>query len=372
MTEQKKTPLHAVHTALGARMVPFAGFEMPISYTGIIEEHLAVRERVGIFDVSHMGEFDVSGPGTFDYLNRAVTNDCGKLDDNGVLYSVMCREDGTTIDDLLVARISEERALLVVNASNIQKDFKHLQSLLPKEGVSLSDRSDAYGLLAIQGPQSRELMKLCEWFAPVRERLDKLDYYNLICFEQEGEEVVVSRTGYTGEVGFEVFVPAAHTEKLWNEITETGQKFGISPVGLAARDTLRFEAAYCLYGHELDDETTPLEAGLRWVVKLKKRDGFVGRDALAEEKEKGSRKKLVGLELEGRNIARQDFPVMQAEEVVGRVTSGTFSPTLGKSLCMAYIDADRIGDDQSYSVQVRKKYVGARVVSIPFYSSRAK
>ena len=372
MTETQKTPLHAVHTALGARMVPFAGFELPVSYTGIIEEHRAVRERVGIFDVSHMGEFDVSGPGTFDFLNRSVTNDCSKLADNAVLYTVMCREDGKTIDDLLVARISEDRALLVVNASNVEKDLKHLQSLLPKEGVSLSDRSDAYGLLAVQGPDSRELMKTCESFAPVRDRLDELAYYRLIRFETGGDEVVVSRTGYTGEVGFEVFVPAARTEDFWNEIVETGQKFEISPVGLAARDTLRFEAAYCLYGHELDDETTPLEAGLSWVVKLKKRNGFVGRDALAAEKENGSRKKLVGLELEGRNIARQDFPVLQVEEVVGRVTSGTFSPTLGKSLCMAYIDADRIGDDQSYSIQVRKKHVGARVVPLPFYNSRAK
>lgn len=372
MTEPKKTPLHSVHKALGARMVSFAGFEMPVSYTGIIEEHQAVRERVGIFDVSHMGEFDVSGPGTYDFLDHTVTNDCSKLTDGGVLYTVMCREDGTTIDDLLVARISEDRAMLVVNAANIDKDFKHLQSLLPNKGVSLTNRSDDYGLLAVQGPASRELIKTCDSFAPVQGELEELPYYRFIRFSAGGDDIIVSRTGYTGEIGFEIFVPAPRAEKYWKEIVEAGKRFGISPVGLAARDTLRFEASYCLYGHELDDETTPLEAGLKWVVKLKKRNEFVGRDALAAELANGSPRRLVGLELAGRHIARHDYPVMQADEVVGRVTSGTFSPTLGQSLCMAYIDSDRLGGEQVYSVQVRKNQVGARVIPLPFYSSRAK
>lgn len=372
MTEFKKTPLHDVHVAMGARMVTFAGFEMPVSYTGIIEEHAAVRERVGVFDVSHMGEFIVSGPGTFDYLNRVVTNDCRKLPADGVLYTVMCRDDGTAVDDLLVARIADDRAMVVVNAANIEKDLRYMKSLLPADGVELFDRSDAYGLVAVQGPASRDLLKSCPMFAPVKERLDEVAYYRYLGFEADGDEVIVSRTGYTGELGFEIFVAAEKALAVWNQITEYGREFGLLPVGLAARDTLRFEAAFCLYGHELDDETSPLEAGLKWVVKLKKPGGFVGREALLAEKENGSKKKLTGLELEGKNIARQGYPVMSGQEVVGKVTSGTFSPTLQKSLCMAYVDADRLGDDRTYSVQVRKKLIAARVTPLPFYPSRAK
>jgi aminomethyltransferase len=372
MTEHKKTPLHDVHVALGARMVTFAGFEMPVSYTGIIEEHSAVRERVGVFDVSHMGEFVVSGPGTFDCLNRVITNDCSKLPEDGVLYTVMCRDDGTTVDDLLVMRLADDRAIVVVNAANVEKDLRYMKSLLSADGVELADRSDAYGLLAVQGPLSRELLKKCPTFAPVKDKLDEIAYYRHLRFDADGDEVIVSRTGYTGELGFEVFVPAARTRSVWSEFAEHGREYGLLPVGLAARDTLRFEAAFCLYGHELDDETSPLEAGLKWVVKLKKPGGFVGRDALFAEIENGSKKKLTGLELEGRNIARQGYPVMFGEEVVGKVTSGTFSPTLQKSLCMAYVDADRLGDDRGYSVQVRKKLVAARVTPLPFYPSRAR
>jgi len=319
-----------------------------------------------------MGEFVVAGPGAFDYLNRAITNDCGKLPDDGTLYTVMCREDGTAVDDLLITRIADDQVLVVVNASNIEKDYAHMKALLPSEGVELFDRSDEYGLLAVQGPKSRDLLKSCALFSPVHDRIDDLGYYRYLRFQADGHDIIVSRTGYTGELGFELFVPAAGARHVWNEIVDTGGEFGLSPVGLAARDTLRFEAAFCLYGHELDDATTPLEAGLKWVVKLKKHGGFVGRDALLAEKKDGSRKKLVGFEIEGRNIARQDYPVMLNGDVVGTVTSGTFSPTLEKSLCMAYIDADRLDDRQSYSIQARKKLVGARVVALPFYASRAR
>jgi aminomethyltransferase len=372
MTELKRTPLYDVHVALGARMVAFAGFQMPVSYTGVIEEHRAVRERVGLFDVSHMGEFIVEGPGAIDYLNRVVTNDCGKLAIGATLYTVMCRDDGTAVDDLLVSRLGHERALVVVNASNIEKDFVHMKSLVPPEGVDLKDRSDEFGLLAVQGPNSRDLLKACTSFAPVHDRLDDLGYYRFLRFVTGGREIIMSRTGYTGEVGFELFVPSADAPAVWNEIFEAGGRFAIAPVGLGARDTLRFEASFCLYGHELDDETSPLEAGLNWVVKFKKPGGFVGRDALVTEKETGPKRKLVGLELEGRNIARQDYSVLLGGEVVGRVTSGTFSPTLEKSLCMAYVQTGRVNDDQIYSVQVRKKLVSARIVPLPFYASRAR
>jgi len=370
MTELKKTPLHDAHVELGARMVPFAGFEMPVSYAGIIEEHRAVRQRVGVFDVSHMGEFILSGPGAFDYLNRVVTNDCSKLVDGGVLYTVMCRQDGTTVDDLLVCRMPGGQALVVVNASNIEKDFAHMRSLLPEDGtVTLEDASDRTALLAVQGPFSRDVLKSCPLFSPVKDTLDGLAYYNLFRYRIGGDEVVVSRTGYTGELGYEVFIPPARAREFWDELASHGKPFGLQPVGLAARDTLRFEASFCLYGHELDDNTTPLEAGLAWVVKLKK-GGFVGRDALLAEKEAGPRRKLIGLELEERNIARQDYPIMHGVEVVGKVTSGTFSPTLEKSLAMAFVDRDRL--DDAYSVQVRKKLVGATVTPLPFYPSRAK
>jgi aminomethyltransferase len=371
MTNLKKTPLFDTHAALGAKIVPFAGFEMPVSYAGILEEHRAVREHVGLFDVSHMGEFFVSGPGTFDYLNRVATNNCKKLPPDGVLYSVMCRKDGTVVDDLLVTRLGEDSAFLVVNASNIDKDFAHMQSLLPAEGVTLENRSDDIGLLAVQGPDSRELLKSCPLFATIKESLDEMGYYRYRRLEDNGDVFYISRTGYTGEVGFEIFAPASRTAALWDEIAGHGKKFGLSPVGLAARDTLRFEAAFCLYGHELDDETSPLEAGLNWVVKFKKPGGFEGFDTLIAENENGSRKKLVGLELEGRNIARQGYAVMSGNEVVGKVTSGTFSPTLEKSLCMAYIDADRL-DSDSFDVQVRKKAVKSVLTPLPFYASRAR
>jgi len=371
MTDLKKTPLHDVHRALGARMVPFAGFEMPVSYSGIIEEHKAVRERVGIFDVSHMGEFVVSGPRAFEYLDHAVTNTCSKLPVDGVLYTVMCRSDGTAVDDLLVSRIAADRALVVVNAANIDKDYRHMEALLPADGVTLENRSDDYALVAVQGPRARDLLEACETFAPVKDRLADTGYYRYFRVDTAGGEIIVSRSGYTGELGYEIFVPAGSTVALWEELTLHGADYGLSPVGLAARDTLRFEASFCLYGNELDDETSPLEAGLKWVVKFKKPGGFVGKDALVAARETGLKKKLVGLEVEGRHIARHDYPVMSGAEVVGRVTSGTFSPSLGKSLCMAYIDSDR-SDEQEYTIQIRKKQVAARVTPLPFYASRAR
>ncbi len=372
MTTTRRTPLFETHKALGARMVTFAGFEMPVSYKGIIEEHQAVRERVGLFDVSHMGEFLVSGPGALDYLDTVVTNTCKKLPEDGVLYTVMCRDDGTVVDDLLVTRLADDRAMVVVNAANIEKDFQHMKKLLPENGgVELVDASDDYALLAVQGPRSADLLKRCPTFAEVAGKIDEVAYYRYFRFESGGKDLLVSRTGYTGEKGFEVFVPPDRARGLWEEIVGCGTEFGLMPVGLAARDTLRFEASFCLYGHELDDDTTPLEAGLSWVVKFKK-DHFVGREALLEEKEAGSRKALLGLELEAKNIARQGYPIMQGNEVVGKVTSGTFSPTLKKSLCMAYVDSDRLGEDQKYEIQIRKSSVAATKIPLPFYTSRAR
>jgi aminomethyltransferase len=372
MTALKKTPLYDVHKSLGARMVSFAGFEMPVSYTGIIEEHAAVRERVGIFDVSHMGEFIVSGPDTYEYLDQVVTNNCSKLVSDGVLYTVMCHENGTVIDDLLVSRLADDRALVVVNAANIDKDYRHMVSMLPAKGVVLENKSDDYALLAVQGPQSRALLGKCATFESVKDQFNEVGYYRYFRLGAGSDDFIVSRTGYTGELGFEIFLPAARAPAVWKEIETNGADLGLLPVGLAARDTLRFEASFCLYGNELGDDTTPLEAGLKWVVKLKKPSDFAGKEALLAENEAGPRKKLVGLELEGKNIARQGYPVMSGNEVVGRVTSGTFSPTLAKSLCMAYVDADRLNDDRKYTVQIRKKQVGGHIAALPFYASRAR
>jgi aminomethyltransferase len=372
MTTHKRTPLYEAHLAAGARMVPFAGFDMPVSYAGGIEEHTAVRERVGLFDVSHMGEFIVSGPDTWKYLDRVVTNDCSKLPPDGILYTVMCRDDGTSVDDLLVSRMADDRALIVVNASNIDKDFDHMKwvaSTFPRNRLELHNVSDEWALIAVQGPRTRDLLKVTPMLAPLRDEIDRIAYYRWRAFDAAGQRVIASRTGYTGELGFEIFVTPGQASELWNQLLEAGKPMGVAPAGLGARDTLRFEASLCLYGHELDDETTPLEAGLNWLVKLGKSE-FIGRDALAREKEQGLKKKLLGFELDGRNIARPGYAIMRGDAMVGKVTSGTYGPTLKKSLCMAYVDADSVEAD--VSVQVRAHSVSAKRVPIPFYPSRAR
>lgn len=368
MTKLSRTPLYDAHIAAGARMVPFAGFEMPVSYRGVIEEHTAVRERVGLFDASHMGEFIVSGPDTWPWLDSVVTNDCSKLAADGVLYTVMCRHNGTVVDDLLVSRLADDRALVVVNASNIDKDFAHMKGQL-RGNVQLENDSNAWALIAVQGPKAHDTVKATPMLAAIRAEVDSILYYRWRSLEVDGERLIVSRTGYTGERGFEIFVPPARALELWDQLMAAGAPSGIAPAGLGARDTLRFEASLCLYGHELDDETTPLEAGLNWLVKLGKGD-FTGRAALAAEKESGSKRKLLGFELEGRNIARQGYAVMRGDSMVGKVTSGTHAPTLKKSLCMAYVDADSV--DAELAIQVRTTPIPAGRVPIPFYPSRAR
>lgn len=369
-TPPKRTPLYEAHVSLGAKIVDFAGFEMPVAYGSIIDEHTAVRERAGLFDVSHMGEFIVSGTGAAEFVNRVITNDCSKLTPGALQYTVMCRDNGTVIDDLLVFVLAKDRILLVVNAANIGKDFAHIDAF-KKNGVELVDASDEYALIAVQGPRARDVMVGCGFFAAVRKELADLAYYNGLVIDQRGDEVLVSRTGYTGELGYEIFVPPPLARPLWDELRESGRRFDIRPVGLGARDTLRFEASYCLYGHELDDDTTPLEAGLGWVVKLKKED-FCGLQALKKERASGSKRTLAGFELQGRNIARQGYDVFGEGAVIGRVTSGTFSPTLQKSLCMALIATSAKTDGASYGVGIRGKEATADLTPLPFYKSRAK
>jgi len=369
MSTSKRTPLSETHEALGAKMVDFAGFRMPVAYGSIIEEHTAVRERVGIFDVSHMGEFIVSGEGAKAFVNEVITNDCSKLGPGGVQYTAMCRENGTVVDDLLVFVLDENKIMLIVNASNIDKDFEHIAAQ-KKPGVELRNASDDYALLAVQGPASREVLKRCPTFQSVLTELDETPYYRGFRFDKGGHALLVTRTGYTGELGFEIFVPPALAVPVWNEVMEAGAESEICPIGLGARDTLRFEASFCLYGHELDDETSPLEAGLGWVVKLKK-ERFTGDAALRDEKANGSPRILRAFEVEGRNILRQGYEILGNGEVIGKVTSGTFAPTLQKSLCMALID--RAADDAtSYSANIRSRSVPVAKTKLPFYKSRAK
>jgi aminomethyltransferase len=351
-------------------MVEFAGFLMPVSYAGIIDEHTAVRERVGLFDVSHMGEFVVTGEGALDFVNAATTNDCSALSPGSLQYTVMCRENGTVVDDLLVFVVARDRVILVVNASNVDKDFDHL-SAFERRRAELRNASEDYALIAIQGPHAREVLVSTELFAKHRAPIEALAYYNGLQVRSDGEEILVSRTGYTGEIGFEVFVPPRMAEELWTQLTAAGRAHAIAPVGLGARDTLRFEASYCLYGHELDDSTSPLEAGLGWVVKLKK-SRFCGLDALKEEKARGPKRTLVGLELEGRNIARQGYAVRDAHRDIGRITSGTFSPTLQKSLAMALVESHSNTGKSRCGVHIRDKTVPAHPTPLPFYKSRAK
>ena len=370
MSDVKKTPMCEIHQASGAKMTEFAGFLMPVSYGSIIEEHRAVRERVGVFDVSHMGEFLVTGPRAREFVNEVITNDCSRIAPGAVQYSVMCRENGTAVDDLLVFAVEENRVLLVVNASNIDKDFAHVLTF-PKNGVKVENVSDSYALLAVQGPMSRDVLKACPIFRGVAARIDEIPYYKGFGFRHGGEEILVSRTGYTGELGFEIFVPSKLGPLFWEAVVEAGKPFGIVPIGLGARDTLRFEASYCLYGHEIDDETSPLEAGLGWVVKLAK-NSFRGIEALRKEKETGSKRTLVGFELDGRNIARPGYRVVMNGADVGKVTSGAFSPTLQKSLCMTSIARTAKDENARFGIIVREKEVSASMTPLPFYKSRAK
>jgi aminomethyltransferase len=365
----KKTPLAAEHDSLAAKMVPFAGFWMPVSYGSIIGEHQAVREKAGLFDVSHMGEIRISGSTASSYLNHLITNDCSKLPQGGVQYTVMCREDGTTVDDLLVYRLAEEEYLLVVNAANTDKDFEHMVSIR-EDHARIDNVSNDYALLAVQGPLSHEVLGACPLFANAWDELKELPYYRFFVFCHDDANIIVSRTGYTGELGFEIFTPPALASTYWRSIMEAGEPYNMSPVGLAARDTLRFEASFCLYGRELDDQTTPLQAGMDWVVKLRK-DSFIGKDFLVKEKQTGPKKVLIGLQLDERAIARQGFPVMEGERIVGQVTSGNFSPTLKKSFCMAFVESKEKTTDH-FTVEVRDKRIEAHKVPLPFYKSRAK
>jgi aminomethyltransferase len=357
---EKKTALYDKHVALGARMVPFAGYMMPLSYSGQLGEHKAVRDRVGIFDLSHMGEFMITGPGAIEAVDKLLTNRFTGSKPFQAVYSPMCFDNGGIVDDLIAYNLPDG-VYLVVNASNIDKDARWVQEHLPA-GVHLGNISDHTSLIAIQGP------KTLDFLTPlVDQPIAPMHTYSSVRARVAGVEALVSRTGYTGEDGFEFYVANARAPELWDRLMDLGRNIGLVPIGLAARDTLRFEMGYCLYGNDIDETTNPLEAGLSWTVKFDKND-FVGRKALWDQKDQIKRR-LVGIRPDGeRSIPRQGNPIRINERQVGHVTSGTFAPSLGMGLGMGYVESELARPRTQITIDVRGKDVPAAVTVLPFYA----
>jgi aminomethyltransferase len=361
-TALRKTPLNAVHRESGAKMVPFGGWDMPVEYSGLIAEHMAVRTAAGLFDVSHMGEFEVAGPGALAFLQRVTSNNVAKLVDSQAQYSAFPMPSGAPVDDVIVSRKAAERYLLVVNAGNIEKDFRWLQQQGPKN-CELRDRSDEFALLALQGPKSPEIL---QGLTPVD--LAAIRYYHFAAGLVDGIPATVSRTGYTGEDGFEILVPAERADALWRRLVQAGRDKGLVPAGLGARDTLRLEARMCLYGNDMDETTTLVEAGLGWIVSLDEAKGdFIGKSVLEPQKKNGAARKLAGFEMTGRGIARHGYPVSLHGSVVGAVTSGTYAPFLQKNIGLAYLPAEHSAVGAAFDVDIRGRMVPAKVVPTPFY-----
>jgi aminomethyltransferase len=359
---QKRTPLFSLHRELGAKMVDFGGWEMPVQYEGILEEHRAVRERVGLFDVSHMGEFELTGPDALPALQSLTPNDVGRLADGRCHYSAFLTERGTFVDDLLVYRRAADSFLVVVNAGNTGKDFQWA-SAHAKGDLRLEDKSAAYALIAVQGPLAAGLMSRVSEPDP-----SDLPYYGFRATSLFGAHALVSRTGYTGEDGFEIYLDPQEAEKVFRGLLEAGRPDGAVPCGLGARDTLRLEAKMALYGNDIDDTVTPWEADLGWIVKMKKRD-FLGRDALERQKEQGVPRKLVGFEMVDRGIARHGYPA-QTPAGEGVVTSGTHSPTLGRPIGLALVPSGAQTVGTEFEVDIRGRRARARIVETPFYKRK--
>lgn len=359
-TELKKVPLQELHVQLGAKMVPFAGFLMPVRYSSDLEEHNTVRQNVGVFDVSHMGEFLLKGPKALELIQRVTTNDAAKLLDGKVQYSCLPNEQGGIVDDLLVYRLNAEEYMLVVNASNIEKDWNWIAAR-NTEGVAMENISDQMSLFAVQGPKAALALQP---LTPVD--LPAMPYYSFTKTEFAGvPDVLVSATGYTGAGGFEIYVPHAHALTVWNKIFEAGAPFGIKPIGLGARDTLRLEMGYCLYGNDIDDNTSPLEAGLGWITKFSK--PFTNSANLQAQQKQGVTKKLVGFVMVDKGIPRGHYEIMNADgEKIGMVTSGTQSPSLSTGIGMGYVPVAYSQPDAEIFINVRNKLLKARVVKLPF------
>lgn len=357
----KNTALTQVHEALGAKMVPFAGFNMPVQYEGVNAEHETVRNAVGVFDVSHMGEFLLSGPDALDLIQRVTTNDASTLTIGRAQYSCLPNGKGGIVDDLIVYRIKEEEYLLVVNASNIEKDWNWISSHNSKN-VSMRNLSDDYSLLAIQGPKAVEAMQ-----SLTSVDLSAIKYYHFEVGPFAGiEHVIISATGYTGSGGFEIYCKNSEVKQVWDKVFEAGAAFGIKPIGLAARDTLRLEMGFCLYGNDIDDTTSPLEAGLGWITKFTK--DFVDSDTLKAQKEAGVSRKLIGFEMVDRGIPRHDYRILDANgNEIGKVTSGTQGPSVKKAIGMGYVNTEFAAPDSEIFIEIRDKGVLAKVVKMPFY-----
>ncbi len=363
LTDLKNTALTEVHKNLGAKMVPFAGYNMPVQYSGLMEEHNTVRRSVGVFDVSHMGEFMVEGPGALDLIQKVTSNDVSKLFDGKVQYSCFPNETGGIVDDLLVYRISETKYMLVVNASNIDKDWDWVNKYNSFD-AKLTNVSEETSLLAVQGPKALEAMqKLTDM------DLMSMEYYTFKIGKFAGfDNVVISTTGYTGAGGCEIYMPNECAEAIWNKVFEAGAEFGIKPIGLGARDTLRLEMGFCLYGNDIDDTTSPLEAGLGWITKFTK--AFTNSETLKAQKEAGVARKLVAFDMVDKGIPRHGYEVADADgNIVGVVTSGTQSPSLNKAIGMAYVPTSLSGVGHDIYIQVRGKSLKGTIVSLPFYKA---
>lgn len=355
----KKLVLDQVHQDLGGKMVDFAGFNMPVQYEGLKAEHIHVREKVGVFDVSHMGEFFVSGEGSLDFLQKTTSNDVSKLSPGKIQYSCLPNNDGGIVDDLLVYCLGEEEYLLVVNASNIEKDYKWLDSHRP-EGVKLDDQSADWSLFAVQGPKASEALQ-----STTETDLAAMKYYTFEMGEIGGAEAIISATGYTGAGGFEIYVKNENAQKVWEAIFAAGADFDIKPIGLGARDTLRMEMGFCLYGNDIDDSTSPLEAGLGWITKFSK--DFINSDALQTQKELGVNRRLTGFVMEDRGIPRKDYRILNADgEEIGVVTSGTQSPSVNKAIGLGYLNKPYNAPDTEIFIEVRNKQLKAKVSKPPF------
>ncbi len=357
----KNTALTKVHIALGAKIVPFAGYNMPVQYQGLKIEHECVRTGVGVFDVSHMGEFILKGPKALDLIQKVTSNDASKLTPGRAQYSCLPNGKGGIVDDLIVYKFDDEKYLLVVNASNIEKDWNWI-SQHNDMGVEMVNASDDYSLLAIQGPKAAEAMQ-----SLTSTDLSNIKFYHFEVGDFAGcPDVIISATGYTGSGGFEIYVKNEDAEKVWNKVFEAGKAYGIQPIGLGARDTLRLEMGYCLYGNDIDDTTSPLEAGLGWITKFDK--DFIDKEFLAKQKETGVTRKLVAFELVEKGIPRHDYPIVDAHDnVIGKVTSGTMSPSLDKAIGLGYVPTNLASEGSEIFVQIRNKSLKAVVVKLPFY-----
>ncbi|NGX84060.1 glycine cleavage system aminomethyltransferase GcvT [Aequorivita sp. KMM 9714] len=357
----KNTALTHIHEQLGAKMVPFAGYNMPVSYEGVKVEHETVRNGVGVFDVSHMGEFLITGPKALELIQKISSNDATKLEDGKAQYCYFPNEEGGIVDDLIIYKIKDEEYLLVVNASNIDKDWAWIEKHNTM-GAEMKNISDDYSLLAIQGPKAIEAMQ-----SLTSEDLSAIKFYNFKVSDFAGiEHVIISATGYTGSGGFEIYCKNSEVEQIWNKVFEAGKDYGIKPIGLAARDTLRLEMGFCLYGNDIDETTSPLEAGLGWITKFTK--DFINSDNLKKEKEEGVKNKLIGFELIDRGVPRQGYEIADKDgNIIGRVTSGTMAPSLNKSIGLGYVTVENSAPESEIFIQIRNKPIAAKVVKTPFY-----